>query len=67
MATDNIHARKEEKNRINVHDPIELRYWSNRYGVTQQYVMEAVRSEGDSREAVERYISRVRPHLRRGY
>jgi hypothetical protein len=56
MATGNINARKEEKENINVHDPSELRYWSNKYGVYKEIILEAVRAAGNTKDAVEQYI-----------
>jgi hypothetical protein len=56
MATDNMNARKEDKENINVHDPLELRYWSNKLGVTKESILEAVREAGDSIDEVEKYI-----------
>jgi hypothetical protein len=56
MATDNVNARKEEKENINVHDPFELRYWSNRFGVTKELILEAVREAGDSKDEITKYL-----------
>jgi hypothetical protein len=67
MATDNIHARKDEKQFINVHDPFELRYWSNKYGVTKDHILEAVKAEGPSQEFVERYLKNKNIHLSKPY
>jgi hypothetical protein len=57
MGTDNIHSRKDEKQFIDVHDPMELRYWSTKYGVTKEDIMEAVKAEGPSQEFVERFLN----------
>ena len=63
MATDNINARKEEKENINVHDPLELRYWSNKYGVLKDTILEAVREAGPTKDAVEKYIKDRKIHI----
>jgi hypothetical protein len=56
MATDNINARKEEKENINIHDAFELRYWSNRFVVTKELILEAVREAGDSKDEIMKYL-----------
>jgi hypothetical protein len=63
MGIDNIHERKEEKEKINIHDPLELRYWSNKFGVTKEHILEAVRSEGDSVKGIEDYIKKNNIHI----
>jgi hypothetical protein len=63
MATDNMNARKEEKEKINVHDPLELRYWSNTYGVLKDTILEAVREAGPTKDAVEKYIKDRKIHI----
>jgi hypothetical protein len=56
MATDNMNARKEDKENINVHNPLELRYWSNKLGVTKESILEAVQEAGDSIDEVENIL-----------
>ena len=63
MATDNINARKEDKEKINVHDPSDLRYWSNSLGVTKEIILEAVRERGDSKDEVLKYIKDNHIHI----
>jgi hypothetical protein len=63
MATDNINARKEEKENINVHDPLELRYWSNTFGVLKDTILEAVREAGPTKDKVEKYIKDKKIHI----
>jgi hypothetical protein len=58
MSTDNVHARKAEKEKINVHDPMELRSWSNRLGVTKEDLLKAVQQVGDSADKVMDYINK---------
>jgi len=58
MATDNIHARKEEKKKINIQNASELKYLATKFGVTQRHILEAVRSDGDSEEAIENYLKK---------
>lgn len=56
MSTDNIYARKEEKDKINVHDANELRYWSTKFGVRKERVIEAVIAVGNTANEVDRYL-----------
>lgn len=58
MSTDNVHARKAEKEKINVHDSMELRSWSNRLGVTKEEIIKAVQQVGDSAEKVTEFINK---------
>ncbi len=53
---DNINARKAEKDQINVHEAFELRYWSNKFGVTKERLFDAVRHVGSSASEVEKYL-----------
>jgi hypothetical protein len=63
MATDNINARKEEKENINVHDRIELRLWSNKLGITKEILLDAIKEVGDSKNMVEQYLKDKDIHI----
>jgi hypothetical protein len=37
----------QDSTRINIHEPWDLQYWSNRWNVPRQQVVEAIRRVGD--------------------
>lgn len=47
-----------DNKRINVHEPYELRDWAQRYGVTQQQIINAVKAVGDSAAKVKQYLGK---------
>ena len=56
-----IQAKKgpQDRSKINLHEDYEVRYWSERFGVTQEKLGEVVKKAGNSIEAVERELKRV--------
>lgn len=48
----------QDRSRINVNEPWELRYWSEKLGVTADQLTEAVRQVGPNVEAVEQHLAR---------
>jgi Protein of unknown function (DUF3606) len=59
MADDPMKKRPQDSSRININERLELQYWADRFGVTQERVRQAVEKVGNSAEAVEREIKRV--------
>lgn len=45
-----------ERVRIEVHEPSELAYWSDRFGVAKQALIEAVRRAGPIAADVQKYL-----------
>ena len=56
MADDKVKKFPQDANRINIHEPYELEYWSRKFGVAPQKIRDAVGVVGTSASAVERYI-----------
>lgn len=56
---DNLHLRGQpDRSRINVHEDYELRYWSNKFGVTPDQLRAAVRAVGPMAHDVARHLGR---------
>ena len=49
---------RREAQRINVHDEHECRYWSTRFGVSQERLRKAVREAGPTVQAVREYLGK---------
>lgn len=56
MSDDKTRSGGADRQRINLHEPYELRDWSARFGVTPEQLREAVARVGDRADAVERYL-----------
>ena len=56
MADDKTNRGSQDRNRINVNQEHELRYWSNKFGVTTQQLKKAVQQVGPMADAVERQL-----------
>jgi hypothetical protein len=48
----------QDRSRINTHENYELRYWSEKFGVSEDELKAAVKKVGNSAEAVERELRR---------
>ena len=46
----------QDRARINVNQDYELRDWSDKFGVTQERLKEAVQAVGDSADKVQEYL-----------
>jgi hypothetical protein len=46
----------QDRSRINTHEDYELRYWSERFGVSEDELKAAVKKVGNSAEAVEKEL-----------
>jgi len=57
MADDFRKRGPEDRSRINVNEPWELKYWSKTLGVTPDRLKEVVRQVGARTEDVEQYLS----------
>ena len=49
MADDKSKKGKQDRTRINMHEPYEVQYWKKKFGVTGQALAGAVRATGSSR------------------
>lgn len=57
MSDDLRKGAPEDRARINVNEPWELKYWSKTLGVTPDKLKEVVRQVGARTEDVEKYLS----------
>ena len=57
MADDKTKTRPQDSSRINVNEPYELQYWTEKLGVSEQRLRDAVQSVGVS-------VEKVRHHLK---
>jgi Protein of unknown function (DUF3606) len=56
MADDPSKRGPQDRSRINTDEDYEVRYWSQKFGVSPQQLKAAVRRVGNSAEAVERVL-----------
>jgi hypothetical protein len=56
MVDDTTKRGKADRTRVNVHQNHELRYWTEKFGVTPERLKEAVAKVGTSVEAVQREL-----------
>ena len=56
MADDLTNRGPQDRSRVNVNEPWELRYWTQHFGVTEAQLRAAVSAVGVSRDAVERHL-----------
>lgn len=56
MSDDTNQRGPQDRARISLDQPHELRYWTERFGVSEQRLREAVAAAGVSAEAVERHL-----------
>ncbi|MDQ7958904.1 MAG: DUF3606 domain-containing protein [Rhodocyclaceae bacterium] len=58
MADDLSNAGAQDRSRINVNEPHEVRYWTQRFGVSEQALRMAVEQVGVSVEAVASHLGK---------
>ena len=56
MATGTDQREPKDLTRINVHDELEVQWWSARFGVTPQRLVSAVEEHGPSAEEVQQKL-----------
>jgi hypothetical protein len=59
MADEKSMRGPQDRNRINLSEDYEVRYWSEKFGVTPQRLRAAVEKVGNSPKAVEQELKRV--------
>lgn len=56
---DNLNERgPQDRSRVNVNEPWELRYWSRKFGVSEEQLKEAVKAAGPSADAVGKHLGK---------
>lgn len=58
MADDKTKTAPQDAARINVHEDYELRYWSTKFGCTEEQLKAAVKKAGVMAKDVEQELSR---------
>jgi len=56
MSDDKTLRSPEDRSRIALGEDYEVRYWTDKFGVSRQRLEEAVRAVGNSATAVEQYL-----------
>ena len=59
MADDLKNRGAQDRARVNVHEEHEVRYWTEKWGVTKQQLAAAVKKAGVSVDAVARELGKV--------
>ncbi len=59
MADDLTKRGSEDRKRINVHEDYELRYWSEKFGVSEDEIRRAVERVGPMAEAVAHHLGKA--------
>jgi Protein of unknown function (DUF3606) len=58
MADDLKNRGAQDRSRVNVHEDYEVRYWTGKWGVTKEQLVEAVQRAGVSAQAVARELGK---------
>ena len=58
MADDLNNRGEQDRNRVNVHEPHEVQYWTKRWGVTREQLAAAVKKVGVSVKAVAQQLGK---------
>jgi Protein of unknown function (DUF3606) len=61
MADDLKDRGARDRSRVNVHEDYEVRYWTEKWGVTKDQLVEAVQRAGASVQAVARELGKSHP------
>ena len=59
MADDLKNRGAQDRSRVNIHEDHEVRYWTEKWGVTKQQLADAVKKAGVSADAVARELGKV--------
>ena len=59
MADDLKNRGAQDRSRVNVHEDHEVRYWTEKWGITKQQLADAVKKAGVSVDAVARELGKV--------
>lgn len=58
MPDDLTKRRPQDSSKINVHEPYELNYWSDHFGVSKEKIKDAVRAVGVMVDKVKAYLGK---------
>jgi hypothetical protein len=58
MADDLKDRGARDRSRVNVHEDYAVRYWTEKWGITKEQLVEAVHAAGVSAEAVARHLGK---------
>jgi Protein of unknown function (DUF3606) len=58
MSDDKTQRGPQDRDRVNVHEDYELRYWTHKWGVTEQQLRDAVKKVGVMAADVERELKK---------
>ncbi len=58
MSDDKSKIRPQDSNKVNVHEPYEVQYWTQKFGCTKAQLEAAVKAVGVSASAVEKYLKK---------
>jgi hypothetical protein len=61
MADDLKNRGAQDRSRVNVHEDHEVRYWTEKWGVTKDQLTKAVERAGVSAQAVARELGKSHP------
>jgi hypothetical protein len=56
MSDDLQNRGQQDRNRINLHEKHEIQYWTKALGVTQEELEQAVKTAGNSADAVRQHL-----------
>lgn len=48
----------QDRSRVSMEEDYEVRYWTNKFSVTQDRLQQAVDAVGNSADAIEQYLAR---------
>jgi hypothetical protein len=58
MSDDKTKRIPQDANKVNIHEPYEVEYWTKKWGVTKEKLQEAVKNVGVSSAAVAKYLGK---------
>lgn len=56
MSDDKTNRGQQDRSRINLNEEYEVRYWTQKFGVSKERLATAVKEVGSAASAVERYL-----------
>jgi hypothetical protein len=58
MADDKSNRGAQDRSRINMHEDYEVRYWTEKFGVSKERLQQAIDKAGPSAEAVRKELGK---------
>jgi hypothetical protein len=58
MPDDKSEKGEPDRSRVNIHEPYEVEYWKQKFGVSKQQLKDAVQKVGPSVESVRKELGR---------